>query len=286
MELTICGGDIRQIYMAHALRQKGYDVRLTLFEKAANEKNEGNTKKAVRGCDILLLPLPVSRSGKTVNAPFSDTELPVGNLAALLGEGQIVLGGMLPFTLAEALEEKNIPYFDYYKDETLITRNAVPTAEGVLGLLIQKTPVTICSSSCLITGYGRCGKAIAALLQKNGAAVTVAARSPSARKEAAENGCAVLSIDELADAPAPFDAVVNTIPHRVIEKELLQRLKKETVLVEISSAPFGIDFDSASQLGLQIIKAASLPGKVSPKTAGEIIADTVDRLIQQYKEEI
>ena len=80
--------------------------------------------------------------------------------------------------------------------------------------------------------------------------------------------------------------MVNTIPHRVIEKELLQRLKKETVLVEISSAPFGIDFDSASQLGLQIIKAASLPGKVSPKTAGEIIADTVDRLIQQHKEEI
>ena len=52
-------------------------------------------------------------------------------------------------------------------------------------------------------------------------------------------------------------------------------LKKDCVIIEIASAPFGIDFDCATELGINAIKAGSLPGRISPETAGEIICDTV-----------
>ncbi len=282
MNLLILGGDIRQYYMKEALCRKGYRTVLLLFDKQGDVLP---LKEAIAGCDVLLLPLPVSRDGKTVNAPFSETPLPLSAVTALLPKEKLLFGGMVPFALHEQLAEKGVRHIDYYRDEELTSRNALPTAEGVLGLLIRELPVTVKDSRVLLTGYGRCGKAIASLLKKNGCHITVSARSPEARRQAAARGLKVLSLEDLPCAKAEFDAVINTIPHRVLGENLLPRLSKETVLIEISSAPFGIDFDLAAKEKLRLIKAASLPGKVAPKTAGEIIADTIDRLIRENKEE-
>lgn len=274
MEILVCGGDIRQLYMAESLCEKGYDISFTLFEKS-DVKNIQNSKKAIRSCDAVILPLPVSRGGKYINTPFSDSSLPVNGISSLLDDAQIVFGGMMPFSLCEELREKNIKYFDYYKNEKLILRNAVPTAEGVLGILINNIPITVASSRCLITGYGRCGKAISELLLKNGAKVTVAARGSDALSDAAKNGCGTIPIGNLSGTVLNYDAVINTVPHRILTKSVLEKIPKSCVLIEIASAPFGIDFDYADELGLKVIKAASLPGKVSPKTAGIIIADSI-----------
>lgn len=284
MKLLILGGDIRQLYMNRALQKKGYRTALLLFDKH-KPGDAPSLKEAFDDCDVLLLPLPVTRDGKTVNAPLCDTPFPLSAISSLLPNNKLILGGMIPFALHEQLAEKGIVHKDYYRDEELITRNALPTAEGVLGLLIQEMPVTVRGSRILVAGYGRCGKAIASLLKKNGSTVTVTARSPEARKQAAARGLKTLPLSDLPGAKADFDAVVNTIPHQVIDDNLLPRLSKESILIEISSAPFGIDFDLAAKEGLRLIKAASLPGKVAPKTAGEILADTIDRLIQENKEE-
>ena len=48
--------------------------------------------------------------------------------------------------------------------------------------------------------------------------------------------------------------------------------------MELASKPYGIDFEGAKQLKRRTLLAAALPGKHSPKTAGELIADTVLRL--------
>lgn len=286
MEILVCGGDIRQIYMAEALEEKGYDVSYTLFDNAdvKNIQNSKNVKKAIRSCDVLILPLPVSKGGKYINSPFSDTCMPINGLSSLINKPQTVFGGMLPFSLTEELNEKNINYCDYYKNEELITRNAIPTAEGILGLLIDNIPVTVCSSKCLVTGYGRCGKAAAELLLKNGADVTVAARSNEALSLAAKDGCSTVPIDNLKNISLNFDAVINTVPYRILVKSVLEKINRDCVLVEISSAPFGIDFDAADEIGLKVIKAPSLPGKVSPKTAGIIIADCINAVLTGGKE--
>jgi len=42
-----------------------------------------------------------------------------------------------------------------------------------------------------------------------------------------------------------------------------------------------VDFDAAKELGIKVIWALSLPGKVAPVTAGEIIKGTVINILQE-----
>jgi len=45
-----------------------------------------------------------------------------------------------------------------------------------------------------------------------------------------------------------------------------------------------VDFDAASRLGVKVIWALSLPGKVAPVTSGEIIAETVLNILSERGE--
>ena len=61
----------------------------------------------------------------------------------------------------------------------------------------------------------------------------------------------------------------------MINSGIIRNLKKECLIIEIASAPFGVDFDSAKSYGINIIKAGSLPGRTAPETAGKIICETI-----------
>ncbi len=43
--------------------------------------------------------------------------------------------------------------------------------------------------------------------------------------------------------------------------------------------PTGVDFDAAGQLGVKVIWALSLPGKVAPVTAGRAIKNTIYNIL-------
>ena len=42
-----------------------------------------------------------------------------------------------------------------------------------------------------------------------------------------------------------------------------------------ASTSWGVDVEAAAALGVKVIWALSLPGKTSPVTAGQIVADTI-----------
>ena len=47
----------------------------------------------------------------------------------------------------------------------------------------------------------------------------------------------------------------------------------------LSYAASGVDFEAASEIGIQVIWALSLPGKTAPVSAGKIVAQTVEELL-------
>ena len=69
--------------------------------------------------------------------------------------------------------------------------------------------------------------------------------------------------------------LINTVPARIFEKNILKRMRKESLLMELASAPFGLDFAEAESLGVRTLLASGLPGKYFPETAGYAVADTV-----------
>jgi dipicolinate synthase subunit A len=56
---------------------------------------------------------------------------------------------------------------------------------------------------------------------------------------------------------------------------VLRGLSRDTVLIDLASAPGGVDAEAAANLGIRVIFALSLPGKYAPVSAGHIIAQTV-----------
>jgi dipicolinate synthase subunit A len=65
------------------------------------------------------------------------------------------------------------------------------------------------------------------------------------------------------------------VPALVIDRKILKRLKKGTVIIDIAQSPGGTDFDYARDLNVKAIYCPGLPGRVAPYTAAEVLKDAV-----------
>ena len=84
---------------------------------------------------------------------------------------------------------------------------------------------------------------------------------------------------EMDDFLCGYDLVVNTVPSRVLGEERLARLRPGCLVIDLASKPGGVDMEAASRLGVPVVWALSLPGKVAPVTSGRIIRDTVYHIL-------
>lgn len=48
-----------------------------------------------------------------------------------------------------------------------------------------------------------------------------------------------------------FDIIINTVPVLILNKKRLELLNKNTLLIDVASAPGGIDFEVARQLNIK-----------------------------------
>ena len=92
-----------------------------------------------------------------------------------------------------------------------------------------------------------------------------------------------IHLSGLAEHIGSFDVIFNTIPTRILDEKLLGRVSPETLIVDLASKPGGVDLAAAQRLGVNVIWALSLPGKVAPKTAGNIIKDTILNMIHEME---
>lgn len=170
-----------------------------------------------------------------------------------------------------SVNEQNV--INYTANEYFKARNALPTAEGALRLAMENTPSTISGSRVTVIGYGYCGKAIADRLYCLDADVTVIARNESSRAVAENCGLKSAPMDMIANIPS--DIIFNTVPTLVLTKPILRQLDRSTLIIDIASKPGGVDFDAAEKLGIKTLHALGIPGKYTPRTAGEILKTTV-----------
>ena len=168
--------------------------------------------------------------------------------------------------------------------EELAVLNAVPTAEGALQIALEELSTTIFGQKVLIIGLGRIGKVLAMYLKALGADVTVAARSYSSLAWAQIYGSEPLRIAQMNEVIGKFGLIINTAPSTVIDRAALGRVSAEALIIDLASKPGGVDFEAARQLGRKTIWALSVPGKVAPVSAGEIIASTILNILEERGE--
>lgn len=286
-KLLFVGGDLRQIRAINKIADMGNTVFVMGFDDEYSEKLSKNIQTLWDFSEIddvydaVVLPLPYSTDGKNINAPLCKSQISVAEVFGNLSAKNCILAGRCDTKIKAMAENHRIMLVDYLCREELAMLNAIPTAEGAIQIAMEETPFTIHSSKCLVIGNGRIGKILAKMLGGLGAHVTVAARKKGDQAYAYAMGCESCSISDLSTRVDGYDIVFNTAPSMILDYHLLSKMKRNVLIIDLASKPGGVDFDEARRLGIKVIWALSLPGKVAADTAGDIICSTILNIIDE-----
>ena len=280
----VLGGDLRQIRIASGFFDDGYNFNVFGFEGIYIV--EGITvfnslEEAVEGVDFVIAPLPASTDDEKVNTSFYGKPIYYNDVYRYMTKNQLLIGGKISERITNLSKIYNIFTVDYFKREELIILNAIPTAEGAIQIAMEELPITIHSSRCLVLGYGRIGKVLSRMLCGLGAIVTVEARNHKDIAWINSYGYDAVHINNLAKVIHEADVIFNTIPNIVLNNKMLSLIKKDCLVIDLASKPGGVDLEIAKSLGVKTIWALSLPGKVAPNTAGDIIKHTILNIIDE-----
>ena len=176
-----------------------------------------------------------------------------------------------------------LPMPVYNREETQVA-NAVPTAEGALQLAMESTDRTLHGSRCLIIGYGRIGRLLADRLLALGAEVTVSARKYGDLAWIEAWGYRGVQTGALTGQLDRFDLIFNTAPALILDGTRLREAREDCVIIDLASAPGGVDLEAAKRLSRRAIPAPGLPGKVAPRTAAAAIRDSVYHILKERGE--
>lgn len=282
---AVIGGDLRQVHLAGLLAADGYNVFATGFDRDVEVSKDvirlRSAEEAVHKSDCVVLPLPYSVDGVTINAPFSRAPIPFEEIIGAASQGMLITGGKFGESAEKSAIKAGVKLVDYYKREELEVLNTIPTAEGAIQIAMEELPITIHDAKCLVTGFGRVAKMLSHDLAALGANVSVCARKCSDLAWIKALGYKPVTIKSLQSRIGENDVVFNTVPAVLLSESVLSMLKKECLVIDLASKPGGVDFETAGRIGIKTIWALSLPGKVAPITAGAIIKDTILNIIAE-----
>lgn len=278
-QIAVCGGDRRQSCLAESLYAAGFAVSVWGLNVSCSIPSLP-MEELLKQCDCFILPLPVTIDGKTLFAPQSREVFPLDSGFAEQMKEKLVFAGMKERLLQADHRWAEVQCLDYSKEESFAIRNAVPTVEGALAIAITSSERTLQGSRCLVTGFGRIGQVLCKSLAALGADVWAAARKPDALSWIRCSGYHPVPLSEVS-GDLDYDFIFNTVPATIFPAESIAKLPPDCTAIELASAPWGFDFAAGEALSRTILKAPALPGRFSPKTAGEIIRDTILTMLEE-----
>lgn len=265
--IAVVGGDRRQTAAARALAAAGLRVRVACLPDVP----DADPLEALSGADAWLLPpTPVPPDGTVGEGPCA-VQVGPSTLRRLRPGARVLCGRMAPAVRAEA-ERAGHVVVEYAERDDFATANAELTAEGALAHTILATGAAIAGCRMTVLGYGRCGQAVARKAAAWGAHVTVVARSSDARRRAGQLGFSTCDFAAAGGALAESAVVVNTVPALVLDDERLASVDPRAYVLDLASAPGGVDWEAARRRRIRAEPLLGVPGRLLPDTAGRIVA--------------
>lgn len=286
MTILIVGGDQRYIEVTKELRRQNAQVYLAGFDELTEKIDATHVSLkdvAYNQLDALLLPVSgTDQTGRIQLAPFSSVDLRVTetHLKQTPDHCTIFTGVSNDF-LNQLADRTNRELIRLFTRDDMAILNSIPTAEGTLSLAMNETDEIIHGSNVLILGFGRIGMTVGRLFSNVGAQVSVAARKLADLARIKEMGLQPVHMNQLDDVELSYDIFINTIPALIIDDDVLTRIQTEALIIDLASAPGGVDFQAAKQHGMTAIHALGLPGQVAPKSAGKMIAEVLIGLLDK-----
>ncbi|MCI8587990.1 MAG: dipicolinate synthase subunit DpsA [Clostridia bacterium] len=298
MNFSIIGGDLRTVKLAEMLSKdnqvyvygintiwnKSEEVDTNKFDidKGTNKiKICKDIKEAIDKSKIVLGPVPLSKDGENLNAPFCKENIKIREIIEQINDSEktFIAGGIKENVYEIA---KNIKIIDLMEQEELTVLNTIATAEGTIQVAIENTEINIQGSEILILGFGRVGKVVAKKFKALDANITCAARKKQDIAWIETLGYESTNINTLSKNLERYNIIINTVPKVILTKNELSYINNNALIIDLASKPGGVDQKVVRELKLNYIWALALPGKVSPLTSAVYIKNTIYNILGIY----
>lgn len=236
--------------------------------------SEGNILVNIKEADYVIAPIPFSRDGIKITGEITTCDELISKL-----DNKVLFTGAISDSVKDKL--KDVKYYDLMDLDEVAVMNAIPTAEGAIYEAIKNSNITLSGSNVLVMGYGRIGKVLAKMLQGLNAKVYCEARSKKDVAFIDAMGYNSIYIADLNSYLPKMDYIFNTIPVTLLDETNLKYINKECTIIDLASAPGGIDFELAKKMELNVSWALALPSKVAPKSAAKYLKDAIDNIVKE-----
>lgn len=286
MRYGILGGDYRNIELVKLLAKEKNIVYTYGLEKEIQKLESDNIIicndiKELQDTDIVITAIPLSKDSININMPLgiNGKKIKIDEALKIMGK-KLVFTGSISSEILRKFKLYNIEILDIMKNEKFAVLNAIPTVEETIKIIIANTKKVLHNTNCLIMGYGRIGKVLAKKL--NGLSVNVDCLVSNNIEKTwsiveGYNYIEFENIKNKSDLLKKYDIIVNTIP-KIILTEELKKIRKDTLIIDLASKPYGIDRNIVKQENLNFIEALGLPGKSAPITVAENMYEVIKNI--------
>lgn len=255
--VLVLASDKRLLCAGELLAEAGFSVDII---KGIEDNFDDITKNVDYDC--VLLPIRGTTDG---TVELLDGKMDLDYFFCSLPDRTVVISG-----IKTAYEVDTFPgYFCFQEDETFVAANSKLTAEGVLSMLLTNTPDSIYAYDIDLIGYGNIGKTIYSLLSMLGLKVK------RIDKKSADG---IVRIEEWKKKE-PGDIIINTAPATVIDETDVESFHKTVTILDIASKGIGVSESAKKHENINYFAAPPLPGMITPKGAGRVLAELVCRKI-------
>jgi dipicolinate synthase subunit A len=289
LKIGMLGGDKREQEIARRAAMTGAEVRAYGFPWPVHGipgvQHLTDPAAVLSGARFALFPIPgISASGALFAPEASEPIVPDrAMLAGMAPRAHIILGWADKNLKAHA-DARSIKLHEYEWDRSLMLQRTPAIIEGLIKIVIENTAITIHNANACVVGQGTVGAVLARYLVALGAHTHVAARNPEQRAAAYVAGATPHVLAELSDLAPRLDLLFSTVPAHVVGEDVLVRLPKSALVVDLAAPPGGVDFDAAKRLGLKAIWGRGL-GSRAPVTVGASqwsgIRERIEKILQE-----
>lgn len=286
LSIAIVGGDEREQEIARLSALTGAAVRAHGFpwpdSGIEGVTQTGTAAEAMRDAHYALLPIPRGVDGALYALQAPEPIRIEEDLFTPLRPGAHVICGRITPALADASKNLPLTMHEYDPDPELMRLRAAAVVEGVLQTAIANTDVTIHGAAVAVVGFGNIGSVLTRRLLALGADVHVAARNPIQRAAAAADGARSLPLEELPQLASQLSMIFSTVPARVVDRSVLERLPRGSLVLDIVPPPDRSDLELAASLGHRAVWARGL-GRRAPITVGGSQWFGIRRMIEEIE---
>lgn len=266
MKLIALGGDARMLGALEAARRAGWE--------SAYIASESDLPNIPDAADAVLLPWPHSFRDELL----CGTQISKARTLECLSACTLALhgGGVSEGELSMAAHA-----FDPSQDEAFLRSNARLTAEGAIYRAMQRQGRALLGAAVLITGFGRIAQELTLRLVAMGSFVIVCARNEMQMRRAHELGAHPVPLAQAASACRQAEVIFSTVPAHVLGKNELDKISPDALVIELASAPYGMNMELARHMGVNVVLESGVPGKYAPMNAGAALFDVLERRLAQ-----